>query len=41
MRGIFLERTGVALLWHQVVPMTLLAVIMLVLSVLHFRKKLE
>lgn len=24
MRGIFLKRTGVALLWHQVVPMTLL-----------------
>ncbi len=39
-RSIFLKGTGIALLWDQVVPMTLLGVAILTLSVLRFRKKL-
>jgi len=40
-RGIFLKGTGVTLLWNQIAPLTALGIIILVLSVVWFRKKLE
>jgi len=40
-RSIFLKGTGIALLWDQVLPMTLLGAVILLGSVLAFRKKLE
>ena len=39
-RAIFLKGTGLSLLWPQVIPMTLLGILILSLSVLGFRKKL-
>jgi len=40
-RSIFLKGTGIGLLWDQVLPMFALGVVILVGSVLAFRKKLE
>lgn len=40
-RGIFLKGTGFAELWDQIIPMTLFGIIILGLSALRFRKRLE
>lgn len=40
-RSIFLKGTGISLLWDQVLPMALLGAVILTLSALGFRKKLE
>ncbi|MFB3897901.1 MAG: ABC transporter permease [bacterium] len=40
-RGIFLKGAGFAELWDQIIPMTLFGMIILGLSALRFRKRLE
>jgi ABC-2 type transport system permease protein len=40
-RGVFLKGTGISLLWEQIIPLTIVGIIILSLSVVRFRKKLE
>jgi ABC-2 type transport system permease protein len=40
-RELFLKGIGITYLWHEIWPMMLIAVALLVLSVTNFRKKLE
>jgi ABC-2 type transport system permease protein len=41
LRGTFLKGTGLAILWPQMLAMTLLAVALLTISILRFRKSLD